>query len=167
MCSHYSCFSLPWSPKVKSAYPTFPRLSHRTTVNPGNATLYCVFKPKCRCLHLSLAGNILFVPFPIFLECYYQIKEYICFCGSTSVLLNYSWKWHNLFIHSTTSSEVGLAHLLQVFNTIHYWSHWDWEFGSSMGNSLLILSWGSSGLLRPPFWAVSGLPVILSVLLCS
>lgn len=108
MCSHYSCFSLPWSPKVKSAHPTFPRLCHRTTVNPVNASLYYVFKPKCRCLHLSLAGNTLFVPFPIFLECYYQIKEYVCFCGSPSVLLSYSWKWHNLFIHSTTNSEVGL-----------------------------------------------------------
>lgn len=60
-------------------------------------------------------------------------------------------------INNATSSEVGLAHLLNVFNVIRYWSHLDWEFGSVWEthafNSLL-------GFLRPwkpPSWADPGL----------
>lgn len=81
--SHYSLYYLPGRPKVRSAHPEFLGLSHKTACT-------CVFKPKCKYLHISLAvNNFLYVPFFIFLESYYQVKEYKCFYGSTNILLLY------------------------------------------------------------------------------
>lgn len=43
----------------------------------------------------------------------------------------------DVFLNNAISNVVGLAQLLEFLHTIHCWSHWDWEFGSVVGNSCI------------------------------